>query len=326
MIPTEMFKRTGKAALVAGFVLAGMASMPSQAAAPMAKVPAPGYFRMMLGDFEITALNDGTVGLQPEKILSNTTPEKVAAALAGAHMASPVETSVNAFLVNTGSKLVMIDSGAGAMFGATLGKLVSILKASGYQPEQIDEIYITHMHGDHVGGLVANGQPVFANAVIRADKAEADYWLSQDNLDKAPDNMKGGFKSAQAALGPYVAAGRFKPIDGAAELVPGIAAQPSKGHTPGHDSYVVTSKGQKLVLIGDLIHVAAVQFPEPAVTISFDKDSKAAAAERDRQFTDAAKQGYLLGAAHLSFPGIGYVHANGGAYSWQPVNFTQMNN
>jgi len=310
-------------AFVAAFLVAGVGA---DAAAPMVKTPAPGFFRMMLGDFEITALNDGTANLPVDKYLTNITPERVTAALTSAHLPPPVETSFNAFLVNTGSKLVLIDSGAGAMYGPTLGKLVANLKASGYQPEQIDEIYITHMHLDHIGGLVANGKPVYANAVVRADKAEADYWLSQDNLDKAAEDAKGRFRNAQAAFGPYIAEGRFKPIDGAAELVPGVTAQPSKGHTPGHNSYVVASKGQKLVLIGDLIHVGSVQFAEPSATMSFDTDSKMAAAERLRQFKDAAQQGYLIGAAHLSFPGIGYVHANGSAFTWQPVNFTQVNN
>jgi glyoxylase-like metal-dependent hydrolase (beta-lactamase superfamily II) len=322
MIASTITDRLRAAAFIAAFLL----STAAQAAAPMAKIPTPGFFRMMLGDFEVTALSDGTVTLPMDKMLSNTTPEKVSAALAAAHLATPVETSVNAFLINTGTKLVLIDSGAGGMFGPTLGRLTANLKASGYQPEQVDEIYISHMHGDHVGGLILNGQAVFPNAVVRAAKAEADYWLSKDNLDKAADNAKGGFKNAQAALGPYVAAGRFKPFDGAVELVPGVTAQPSKGHTPGHSSYVVSSKGQKLVLIGDLIHVGAVQFPDPNVTISFDSDSKSAVTERAKQFADAAKEGYLLGAAHLSFPGIGYVRASGGGYVWQPVNYTQVSN
>ena len=294
------------------------------AAAPLVKTQAPGYYRMMLGDFEVTALSDGTLALPVTTLLTGTTPAKVNRALGRAALKDPVETSVNAYLINTGSKLVLIDAGAGALFGPTVGNLVNSLKASGYQPEQVDEIYITHMHGDHVGGLVSGDKMVFPNAIVRADKADADYWLSQANMDAAPKDAKDFFKGAQVSLNPYIAAGKFKPIDGPTELVPGVRSMPSHGHTPGHTTYMVESNGQKLVLWGDLMHVAAVQFPEPAVTIKFDTDSKAAAAERKKAYADAAKQGYWVGVAHVAFPGIGHVQHDGNGYAWIPVNYMSL--
>ncbi|WP_395698976.1 MBL fold metallo-hydrolase [Aquabacterium sp.] len=305
------------AALAAGFALLPAA----QAAAPMVKTQAPGFYRMMLGDFEITVLNDGTVNLPMHQLLTNTTPEKVNADLARSFLRSPLETSVNAFLVNTGSKLVMIDSGAGSLFGPTLGKLQAAIKAAGYQPEQIDEIYITHMHGDHVGGLTAGDKPAFPNAVVRADKRDAEFWLSSAVMDKAPEAAKGGFKGAMAMIGPYQAAGRFKPFDGDTELVPGVKALASYGHTPGHTVYAIESKGEKLMLWGDLMHVAAVQFAQPAVTIQFDSDSAAAAERRAKAYAEAAAQGYYVGAAHLSFPALGRLRAEGSGYTFVPVNY-----
>jgi len=294
------------------------------AAAPFAKTQAPGYYRMMLGDFEVTALSDGTVPLTVATLLTRTTPAKVNRALARAALKDPVDTSVNAYLINTGSKLVLIDAGAGALFGPTLGNLVNSLKASGYQPEQVDEIYITHMHADHVGGLMSGDKMAFPNAVVRADKADADYWLSQANMDAAPKDAKDFFKGAQASLNPYIAAGKFKPIEGPTELVPGVRSMPSHGHTPGHTTYAVESKGEKLVLWGDLMHVAAVQFPEPAVTIQFDTDAKAAAAARAKAYAEAAKQGYWVGVAHIAFPGIGHVRRDGNGYVWIPVNYMSL--
>jgi len=291
------------------------------AGAPQVKTQAPGFYRVMLGDFEVTALSDGTVGLPVEQLLTNTTKAKVEAALKRAHLATPLETSVNGYLINTGAKLVLVDAGAGALFGPTLGGLVANLKAAGYQPEQVDEIYITHMHPDHVGGLAANGQAVFANAVVRADQHDADFWLSQANLDAAPKESKGFFQGAMASLKPYVDAGRFKAFDGDTELVPGVKAIAARGHTKGHSVYVAESKGQKLVLWGDLMHVAAVQFEQPSVTIAFDTDSKAAAAQRKKAYADAAKQGYIVGAAHLSFPGLGRLRAAGSGYSFTPLNY-----
>jgi hypothetical protein len=115
------------------------------AAAPQLKGQAPGYYRMMLGDFEIVALSDGTVPLEMRKLLTNTTPMRVDQLLKRSFLADPVETSVNAYLVNTGTKLVLIDTGSGNLFGPTLGNLANNLKAAGYQPEQVDAIYVTHM-------------------------------------------------------------------------------------------------------------------------------------------------------------------------------------
>ncbi|HET9624772.1 MAG TPA: MBL fold metallo-hydrolase [Kofleriaceae bacterium] len=293
----------------------------AQANAPIAKTASPGWYRMQLGDFEITALNDGTAALPMEKLLTGSTPAKIDAALAKAYLKPGFETSVNAFLINTGSKLVLIDTGAGTLFGPTLNKLVTNLKASGYQPEQVDEICITHMHNDHVGGLVANGKLVFPNATVHAHKADADFWLSADNLAKAPDAMKDFFKGAQGMLNPYVTAGKTKWFDAEADIVPGVHAIPAVGHTPGHTIYVVTSKDQKLVLWGDLMHVGAVQFPDPSVTIQFDSDSKKAAAERKKDFADAAKSGYFVGVAHLPFPGIGQLRTDGAGYRFFPANF-----
>jgi glyoxylase-like metal-dependent hydrolase (beta-lactamase superfamily II) len=306
-------------AAVAAVLLAGSA----HAAAPMVKTPAPGFYRIMVGDIEVTPINDGTVDLPMDQLLKQK-PELTRGTLEKNFMKAPTETSDNAYLINTGTKLVLVDSGAGTLFGPTLGKFVNNLKAAGYQPEQIDEIYITHMHGDHVGGLASNGQRTFPNAVVRAGKGDADYWLNKANLDKAPADKKGGFQGAMASINPYVQAGKFKTIDAAGPLVPGVSALPEPGHTPGHTTYVVESGGQKLVLIGDLIHVASIQFDNPQVTIGFDSDEKAAYASRKKVFDDAAKNGYLVGGAHLQFPGLGHIASQGKGYRWIPVNYTQM--
>ena len=314
--------------LGAGIALAPVTSLVSvaNAAAPMAKTQAPGFYRMMLGDFEVTAISDGTVKLPMKDLLTNTTPAKVDAALKRAAIAYPVETSVNAYLINTGSKLVLIDTGAAGLFGPTLGNLLTNLKASGYQPEQIDEIYITHMHADHVGGLMSGGAIAFPNATLRIDKADTDFWLSEAKMNAAPADSKGFFQGAMASVNPYVAAGKLKTFEGGVELVPGIRSQATHGHTAGHSVYIVESKGEKLVLWGDLMHVAAVQFDNPAVTIKFDSDTKDAAKERKKAYADAAKGGYIVGVSHISFPGLGRVRANAGGkgYTWIPVNYSSL--
>jgi glyoxylase-like metal-dependent hydrolase (beta-lactamase superfamily II) len=307
------------AILIGGTIALNVAT----AAAPQIKTQAPGYYRIMLGDFEVTVLNDGTLSL-PASVMANTTEAATEKALARNFQKSPFDASDNAFLINTGAKLVLIDTGCGSLLGSTAGNLLANLKAAGYRPEQIGEVYLTHMHPDHAGGLMANGKLAFPNAVLRANQREADFWLNQANLEKSPAAMQDFFKGAMASVNPYIAAGKFKPFDGDTQLVPGIAAIAAPGHTPGHSIFLIESRGQKMELWGDLVHVAAVQFSEPSVTIQFDVDSQSASMQRQHAFADATKAGYLVGTAHLSFPGIGHVRAEGNGYAWVPVIYSAL--
>jgi len=303
-----------------GAVLTVMA-LQATAAAPQVKTPSPGFYRIMLGSYEVTALSDGVIRLPVDKLLLNSTPQQIAEGLAEHHQSLPVVTSINAYLINTGSKLVMIDAGAGKLLGNGLGQLVTHLRAAGYQPEQVDEIYLTHMHLDHLGGLTENGQARFPNALVRVSQQDADFWLSEKRLKQAKAEDKASFENAMAAIKPYQAAGHFKTFSNDGELSPGIAAFAAQGHTPGHSVYQVTSQGKTLLLMGDLIHVAAVQFAHPQVAISFDNDAKAAVVQRLRVFGDSARQSELVGAAHLSFPGLGYLNKQGEGYNWVPLDY-----
>jgi glyoxylase-like metal-dependent hydrolase (beta-lactamase superfamily II) len=294
----------------------------AQAAAPMAKTNPPGFYRIMLGDFEVTALSDGTMpGFNLQQLLTNVSAGVISTALDREFLRDPIEGSVNAYLINTGPKLVLVDVGAGKLFGPTLGRLIDNLRASGYRPEQVDEVVITHMHPDHVGGLVADGQMTFPNAVVRADRREAAFWLSPIHLDAAPAAQKDFFRGAMASVQPYAQAGKLKLFDDGAEITPGISVRGLPGHTEGHTSVVIESEGRKLVLWGDLIHAAPVQFPHPEVTIAFDSDATAAAAQRGKAFAEAAREAYLVGAAHISFPGLGRVRLEGQAYRWVPLPY-----
>ena len=305
------------------FGLAGLAGT-ALAEAPMARTQAPAYYRMPLGDFEVTVLSDGSVKLPMGKILVDADPAKIRQGLDRAFLKDDVETSVNAFLVNTGSKLVLIDTGAAGLFGPTLGNLLANMRAAGYRPEQVDEVYITHMHGDHIGGLMAGTSRAFPNATLRLDKRDTDYWLSEANMNAAPADARDFFRGAMLSANPYVAAGKLRTFEGSTELVPGVRAQSAYGHTPGHTVYVVESKGEKLVLLGDLMHVAAVQFENPGVTIQFDSDQAAAARQRQAVFADAASKGYMIGAAHLSFPGIGRLRGAASGYTFIPLNWSGL--
>lgn len=303
-----------------GLALA-LAAAGVQAAAPQVKTQAPGYYRLMLGDFEITALSDGTIDLPVDKLMDKAKPGTVVKALQKNYLKPPVETSINGYLINTGTKLVLIDTGANGAFGPTTGKLLANLKAAGYQPEQVDEVYITHLHPDHAMGLVQDGKAVFPNAVVRLDQHDADFWLNADNAAKDPAH-RDFFGAAATALKPYQDAGKLKPFSGETELIPGIRTHAAYGHTPGHTVYMVESQGQKLAVWGDLMHVASVQFPDPSVTISFDTDSKQATPQRQKAYADAAKNGYWVAIAHVTFPGLGHVAADGKGYRWVPANYS----
>ncbi|MBC7714871.1 MAG: MBL fold metallo-hydrolase [Rhizobacter sp.] len=291
----------------------------AMASAPMAKTQAPGFYRFMLGDFEVTALYDGSVALPMNKLLSSVKKYQIEKQFKSAHLATPTETPVNAYLINTGTKLILIDTGAAALFGPTLGKLLPNLKAAGYEASQVDEIYITHLHPDHVGGLFTDSKVSFPNAIVRADKRDIEYWLSKENMEKAPEANKGFFQGAMVSFDAYTKANKVQAFDGDTKLVEGIQAVKTYGHTPGHASYLVESKGQKLMVIGDLIHVGAVQFNDPTVTIAFDSDSVKAFGERMKIFTEVAKDGTIIGATHIAFPGLGRLRHDGKKFEWLPL-------
>jgi len=322
---TSPLRHAWRRSLIATFGALAVATA-AHAAAPQLKTQAPGYYRTMVGDFEVTALFDGVIELTPKELLTNTKNVPVDKLLERSFEAEKVLTSVNGYLINTGDKLVLVDTGAADKFGPKTGRLLANLKAAGYQPEQVDMVLITHMHGDHVGGLVVGGTLAFPNATVHAGKKDADFWLSEAVMKRAPADAQMFFKAAQDSLNPYVQAGKFKTLDdGVTELVPGIKAVAAPGHTPGHTIYTVESKGHKLVLWGDLMHVAAVQFREPQVTISFDIDSKSAEVQRKRAYADAVKGRYLIGSAHLPFPGLGHLRAGDGkGYTWVPVDYAPV--
>jgi glyoxylase-like metal-dependent hydrolase (beta-lactamase superfamily II) len=319
--------------MVAGVIAATLGCSAGHAAAPQIKTQAPGFYRMMLGDFEITALNDGVVSYSTAQILPEVAPDQIAKSLQAMGLSDPVGMSYNAFLINTGSKLILIDVGTGGKlsdspFFRGAGRLIANLRAAGYRPEHVDEIYITHRGQDHIGGLTTGKERTFPNALVRAPKGEFDIFLDPEKaatmLAQASNDKKRKewIQFTQALFKPYIQAGKFQSFDQDAVLTPGIRALATYGHTPGHTSYVVESKGQTLIILGDLILMGAMQFAQPSLTSMFDADRRAAAAQRQRVLRSAADNDYWLAGAHLSFPGIGHVRPAQQGYLWIPVNYT----
>lgn len=337
-VQTKMPKSTGRLKLTAADLIpAAMISLfihaaPALAAAAQVRTQAPGFYRMMLGDFEITGLLDGTHPFPAAEVLTKAKADRSAVRsklfqdhldeanglLAASDLTAPTEGSINAFLVNTGSKLVLIDSGAGTLYGSCCGHLLENLRASGYRPEQVDEVLLTHLHADHVGGIAPGGVAVFPNAIIRSSKLDADYWLNDANEKAAHDFLRPMFEGDEVSLKPYIAAGRYLPFEGEQEMVPGIRAIPLPGHTPGHTSYAIESRGQ----CGETWSMSRPSsFRTRPSRSKYDNDEDQAQADRERIFSDAAKNGYWIGAAHISFPGLGHVGARGSGFVWIPGEY-----
>jgi glyoxylase-like metal-dependent hydrolase (beta-lactamase superfamily II) len=301
-------------------VVAGARQQASPTARTLSRAQA-GYYHFRIGAVDVTALSDGTLSLEPHTLLTNTTPSQVKARLAEDFQDSAVDISVNAYLIEAAGRLILVDAGTGELFGPTLDKLPASIRAMGYQPEQITDILITHIHTDHTGGLTHGAAMVYPNATVHVAQQELDYWLSADNRRRAPEAKRKDFDEARAKLTPYLNAGRVRPFNGATQLFPGVRTIPSPGHTPGHSFFALDSEGETLVFWGDLLHIAEVQMPHPEVTIAFDIDPSAARRQRELAFADAAKHRYMVAPAHLSFPGTGHVRVDGAGYRWVPTTY-----
>lgn len=300
----------------------------AQSAAPIQQnvSQVPGYYRQQVGEFMVTAVYDGFVDLDTAllKGMRADDMQKLFARMFVPHE-NGVQTAVNAFLVQGKDRLVLVDAGAAACFGPTMGSIMTNIRAAGFAPEEVDDVLLTHLHPDHACGLVAqDGKRAFQNATVWAAKADADYWLSNDAMAQAPEDKQPFFKLAQAAVAPYLEQGVFRTYENGSELLPGLSVIPTPGHTPGHSSYLLDSGGRKLLIWGDIVHSYAVQFTHPEVSIEFDTDQKQAIKTRESVLDSVSKQGWYVAGAHLPFPGLGHIRKEEQGYSWVPVEYSPI--
>jgi glyoxylase-like metal-dependent hydrolase (beta-lactamase superfamily II) len=292
------------------------------AAAPApVKTQVPGYYRIAVGALEVTALYDGNLRISPST-LHGLGGKAISVQLAREFADTNekgVRTPINAYLVNTGDHLILVDGGSAGCSSSDVGHLVPNLRAAGYRPEDVDAVLITHMHGDHVCGLSAGGVRVYPNATVYASEEETAYWLSPPNTPNGPTEKRKD--NARSGVGPYQAAGAFKTFKPGAVLFAGVTAMDTRGHTPGHISYLFESGDQGFLAMGDIVHAQAVQFVHPEVTIDYDTDQKAALPARKALFQTLVQRRWLFGATHLQFPGIGHIRKDGKAYTYVPVEY-----
>jgi glyoxylase-like metal-dependent hydrolase (beta-lactamase superfamily II) len=320
----DISRRTLLAAAPAAMA-ASAVSLPVQAAAPPVGKQAPAFYRFKVGDFEVTALLDGVVSapLNPARV-PNVPVEEVRKVMESQFM--PVEPTVNYFTqitVNTGSRLVLIDSGFADNGAPTTGQLRTNMAAAGIDPKQIDTVLVSHFHGDHISGLrLKDGAATYANAEIAVPQPEWDFWMDDARMSSAPEAARPGFANARRVFTPV--AKDVRRFDWGKEVAPGITAIRSDGHTAGHSSFVVSSGGKSLLVIGDASNDPRLFARNPEWHLVFDSDKPAAVQTRRRLLDMAAAERMQIVFYHAAFPATGFVSKNGNAYDWHPAQFSPV--
>jgi glyoxylase-like metal-dependent hydrolase (beta-lactamase superfamily II) len=291
-------------------------------AAPFAGTQAPGLYRHKVGNFEVTVLSDGNLPFDAD--LFSGDKDRADKLLGNAYFPRESTTSVNTWLVNTGKQLVLVDTGASSHFGPTLGKLPKHLADAGVTPDQIDVVVITHMHPDHVPGLLtADKKALFKNAVVYVGDQEHGFWTSEQIYNSVPQDVKGFFDIARMSIKPYADSGKLQMFKDGSSPVSGLTTMFAPGHTPGHSMVRLSSDGDELLLWGDIVHNAVLQFPEPDRSIVYDADPAMAIATRNRVFDMVATDGLLFAGAHLPFPGLGRAVKAQTGYTYVPLPYIE---
>lgn len=275
-----------------------------------------GIYRRGVGDIIVTALLDGYLSIDPG-MLVGTDAETNAALLRDAFLGDgPVPTSVNAYVVESGGRTIMVDGGAGAAFGPTAGNIASLLDAAGVDRAAVDTVFTTHLHPDHIGALAGDTGATFTNAELVMHTAEHGFWTNEDNFAGAPEQVQGFAAAAQGVATAY--GDRLKLISDGAEIAPGVTAMELAGHTPGHTGLMLSSGDATLLLWGDIVHVGPIQFARPSVTIPFDVDQDAAAATRARVLDMVTTDRLEIAGSHVDFPSFGHVVGAADGYGFVP--------
>lgn len=317
-----MDRRTFLTATAACALVPGL---PAIAAAPKLGTQAPGFFRFNVGDFEVTALHDGSVaGELDEKRIPNVPLADVVKHMESQHISTkPFVNQFNTMVVNTGSKLVLIDSGFANNGAPTTGKLAANLAAAGIDPKTIDTVLISHFHPDHINGLrTKEGELVYGGAEHVVPGGDYAHFMSEEKMNAVPEAARGAFKVSARVFGPM--AKDVRQAEWGKEWAPGITAIQSDGHTPGHTSFVVSSGNKTLLVIGDASNDPRIFAKNPEWHLGFDLD-KARAVETRKKLLDMASADRMqVSFYHAAFPATGYVSKTATGYDWFPLSYTDM--
>ncbi|MCV6595809.1 MAG: MBL fold metallo-hydrolase [Mangrovicoccus sp.] len=275
--------------------------------------------RFAVGDITLTAISDGGFGITADALNGITTDE--AAAIMESQFIDPAtfRAGVNAFLIETGDRKILVDCGTGGLFGPDVNSFAANLAATGIGPDQIDAVLVTHLHPDHIGGMLDDNGAVFPNAELVVHETDRSFWGDESNFTAAPEQLQFFAARARATLEAY--GDRIVTFSGEDDVAPGVSAMPLPGHTPGHSGYMLSSGDDSLLIWADIVHVAPVQLARPEVTISFDIDPDQAAKSRAAILDRVAADRTLVAGSHIIFPGLAHIAKAETGYRAVPARF-----
>ena len=320
---TELNRRTllaGTAAVVAASSISGGTP---QAAAPLAGKQTNGWYRMKVGTVEVTVISEGArTSPLPENFVRNKSRDEVVAALQAAYIsADRFMLPFNSVVVNTGSKLVAIDTGFGpgalATSNGSMGQGQANLAASGIDIKNIDAVVISHFHGDHINGLVTDGKPSYPNAEVMVPAPEWDFWMDDGNMSRAPEAMKAAFANVRRVFG--IIGNKMTKYEPGKDVAPGIASVAAHGHSPGHTMHVVSSGSSSLMIQGDLTTLPQLFVRNPGWHVMFDMDAPKAEETRRRVYDQVAADKIPVQGYHFPFPAVAYIERSQSGYREVPV-------
>jgi glyoxylase-like metal-dependent hydrolase (beta-lactamase superfamily II) len=318
---THLTRRSALLGTAAAAFAPALASMPARGAAPPAGKQAPGFYRYKVGDIEVNVITDGVARAKlADNFVTNVKPEEVKDALAAAHYDREIfNNTFTPIVLNTGGKLVLIDTGVGeAGFKGTkgtAGQFMNNLAASGLNTGAIDTVIISHYHGDHMNGLLlADGSLAYPNAEILAPAPEHAFWMSDAEMAKAPKGrMEDLFKNNRRVFAGEVLK-RLRTYEHGKEVVAGVTAMSTPGHTPGHTSFVVASGSNKVFVQSDVTHVPYLFARHPGWHAFYDQDGQMAETTRRKVYDMLAADKMMVQGFHYPFPAHAYIEKSGDGY------------
>jgi glyoxylase-like metal-dependent hydrolase (beta-lactamase superfamily II) len=319
----SLSRRTFLAASAGAAALSGLGLPSARAAAPAVGKQGPGFYRFKIGDFELTAINDGTWYRQlDDKFVRNAPLPDVQKALSDMFLPTNVlPIPFTALIVNTGSRLIALDTGTGGQLGQMApqsGTFAANLAAAGIDPKAVDAIYISHFHPDHINGIKTKDNTLFfPNAEINVPAPEWTFWMDDGNMSKAPEAAQGTFRNVRRVFADI--AKDVKRFDPGKEVAPGIASIAASGHTPGHTAFSIASGNRSMLYLADTTNNPWLFVRNPDWQAIFDMDGNMAADNRKRLLDRAAADKMLVHGYHFPFPASGYITKTAKGYDLVPV-------
>lgn len=274
----------------------------------------PAIYRVWIGSIEITIISDGYIDSDPQAF--SPSGDELRRLMGESFLdAQQFRLGTVVYVINTGKQIVLVDSGCGPLFGEASGHFLANLKSIDIAPEAVDAVLITHMHADHIGGLLTDGRATFPNAQIVMHAAELEWYMGDEILRRATDRNRPWILRAREVPGQYPGIKLFREEG---EILPGIHAIPLTGHTPGHSGYIIDSDNHQLFITGDIVYSPVYGFKHLEYDFPFNVDPHAAVESRKRALEMAAAHRWLTSASHLPFPALGYVRRAGSVYEYVP--------